>query len=54
MDTGFIHMNQLIGKKINISYTGSRCLNCNKDIFYLDKDFVKLVFLKYHQQVIGL
>ena len=32
MDTGFIHMNQLIGKKISISYTGSRCLNCHKDI----------------------
>ena len=30
MDAGFIHMNNLIGKKIKISHTGSRCLNCQK------------------------
>ena len=46
MDTGFIHMNQLIGKKINISYTGSRCLNCHKDIILFRQGFCKTCFFK--------
>ena len=44
MDTGFIHMNQLIGKKINISHTGSRCLNCDKDTLLFRQGFCKTCF----------
>ena len=46
MDNGFIHMNQLIGKKINISYTGSRCLNCHKDIILFRQGFCKTCFFE--------
>jgi len=35
MEDGFIHMNQLLGKELKMSYLGSCCLNCQleKPIF---------------------
>lgn len=30
-DSGFIHMNQLLGKEIELVRTGSQCLNCGKN-----------------------
>lgn len=29
-DSGFIHMNQLLGKEVELIRTGSQCLNCGK------------------------
>lgn len=46
MDTGFIHMNQLIGKKINISHKGSKCLNCHKDNLLFRQGFCKTCFFE--------
>ena len=36
MDKGFVHLNQHIGKKFNISHIGSECLSCSKELKYLD------------------
>ena len=30
MDKGFVHLNQHIGKKFNISHIASECLSCSK------------------------
>ena len=43
MDKGFVHLNQHIGKKLNISHIGSECLSCSKEfeIFFYLKNFIR-------------
>ena len=46
MDSGFIHMNQLISKKIHINHIGSTCLNCSKDTHLFRQGFCKSCFFE--------
>ena len=44
MDNGFIHLNQHIGKKLNISHIGSACLSCSKEVEIFRQGFCKSCF----------
>ena len=44
MDKGFVHLNQHIGKKLNISHIGSECLSCSKELEIFRQGFCKSCF----------
>ena len=44
MDKGFVHLNQHIGKKFNISHIGSECLSCSKELEIFRQGFCKSCF----------
>ena len=44
MEEGFIHMNQCLGKTIQIQHTGSQCLNCNQSFPVFRQGFCKSCF----------
>mgnify|MGYP001168956964 CR=1 FL=1 len=44
MDKGFVHLNQHIGKKLNISHIGSECLSCSKEFEIFRQGFCKSCF----------
>ena len=44
MEEGFLHMNQCLGKTIQIQHTGSQCLNCNQSFPVFRQGFCKSCF----------
>ena len=52
MDKGFVHLNQHIGKKLNISHIGLNAYHVQKNLKYLDRVFVNLAFMKIQLQEI--
>ena len=44
MEEGFLHMNQCLGKTIQIQHIGSQCLNCNQSFSVFRQGFCKSCF----------
>ena len=49
MEEGFLHMNQCLGKTIQIQHTGSQCLNCNQSFPVFRQGFCKSCFFELPQ-----
>lgn len=46
MESGYVHVNQCIGKHITISHIGSQCLNCSQELPIFRQGFCKSCFFE--------
>lgn len=52
-DSGFMHINQLLNKEIQLELTGYQCLNCGSPKKYFDKGFVTIALAQVRRWAIG-
>ena len=46
MESGYVHVNQCIGKHIKLSHIGSQCLNCSQELPIFRQGFCKSCFFE--------